>query len=229
MYHRYEITTFRTFHCTQMLLRLSLWAITLLTYSHTLGEYHAADKWQMLLPEWAYDKNTGSWICCSNEVEMGVTKPLFAVRSPHPVAQYCRNGIYLLREFQWYGGYKHGCLREVKWSFSKTSTFMGDRVEHSRPSHYTHQAGSVRLPRIVLLALHRPSEETLNRDPSYLVLYARGSKKIPPRGQRCDLCVDSHPWLWLCLECQVSVKSGISDWSMPSRCRCDSKVGCIVV
>ena len=172
MYQGYEVTTFRTFHCNQMFLHFSLWAITLVTNSHTLGEYYAADKWQMLLPERAYDKNTGSWICCSNEVEMGVTKSLFAVTvqpppppppphpTPTPVAQYCRNGIYLLRELKWYGGYKHGRLRDVKWSFSKTSTLMGGRVEHSRPSHYTHQAGSVWLQRIVLLALHRPSEET---------------------------------------------------------------------
>ena len=36
------------------------------------------------------------------------------------------------------------------------------------------------------------------------------------------LCMDSHPWLGLCLAGQVNVKSGISDWSVPNRLGCNS-------
>ena len=35
------------------------------------------------------------------------------------------------------------------------------------------------------------------------MLYARGSKKTLAAGWRCNLCVDFHPWLGLCLTGQV--------------------------
>ena len=63
-------------------------------------------------------------------------------------------------KLEWCGGQEHGRLREVKQSLDRASTWMGGlrRVSGSEPLHLPDCP--VWIPRLVLMALHRPSEET---------------------------------------------------------------------
>ena len=65
----------------------------------------------------------------------------------------------------------------MKRSYGKTSTWMVGPIEYPVPKHCTCQAVWP-VPRIILMALHRPLDKTYNRGSSYLVFYAWGIKGI---------------------------------------------------